>query len=55
MSRKQEIYLPFTEVKLFGDMALENYQLTGNQQPSAERCAAGRLYPPMPFQPRRFR
>jgi hypothetical protein len=30
MSPKQDVYPLFTEVKLFGDIALENYQVTGN-------------------------
>ena len=49
--RKQDVYPPFTEAKLFGDIPLENYQMTGNQQASAERCGTGRLCPQIPFQP----
>src|ERR671926_1578767 len=42
---KQDVYPAFTGVKLFGHSPLENYQVTGNLQPSAERCSAGRLCP----------
>jgi hypothetical protein len=38
---KQDVYPPFTGVKLPGDIPLENYQVTGIPQLSAECCSAG--------------
>ncbi|VXB89302.1 hypothetical protein ARTHRO9AX_20174 [Arthrobacter sp. 9AX] len=46
---KQDVNAPFTEVKLVGDIVLENYQVTGIPQLSAECCIpAGTLAVPAP-------